>query len=47
VATPCGDQACAARSAGGNGPDLLLKTLGRFSKGFFTRDLRDGIDVAG
>jgi predicted ATPase/DNA-binding winged helix-turn-helix (wHTH) protein len=32
---------------GGDGPDLLLKTLGHFSEGFSTRDLREAIDVAG
>jgi hypothetical protein len=32
---------------GGDGPDLLVKTLGRFSEGFTTRDLRDAADVAG
>jgi predicted ATPase/DNA-binding winged helix-turn-helix (wHTH) protein len=32
---------------GGDGPDLLIKTLSRFSEGFSTRDLTEAADVAG
>jgi predicted ATPase/DNA-binding winged helix-turn-helix (wHTH) protein len=31
---------------GGDGPDLLIKTLSRFSEGFSTRDLIEAADVA-